>query len=133
MYKNFKITEKEKKQILEMHLSHGYKKPLNEQQFDDQQQSDNERYEFSPNRIYILTNNVVFYLNDNEEEHDQIRIEAEIDTEFGDLISYEIDENDSDMSDDEIINKLKEKISNGYLNKFPSNGLSFDPQTGKLM
>jgi hypothetical protein len=29
MYKNFKITEEEKKQILESHMSHGYKKPLN--------------------------------------------------------------------------------------------------------
>lgn len=31
MYKNFKLTEEEKSQILEMHQSHGYKKPLNEQ------------------------------------------------------------------------------------------------------
>ena len=31
MYKNFKLTEKEKKQILESHMSHGYRQPLNEQ------------------------------------------------------------------------------------------------------
>jgi hypothetical protein len=30
MYKNFNITEKEKQQILESHMKHGYKKPLNE-------------------------------------------------------------------------------------------------------
>jgi hypothetical protein len=30
MYKNFNLTEQEKKQIMEMHKSHGYKKPLNE-------------------------------------------------------------------------------------------------------
>jgi hypothetical protein len=30
MYKNFKLTDKEKEQILESHKSHGYKKPLNE-------------------------------------------------------------------------------------------------------
>lgn len=30
MYKNFSITEKEKQQILESHMKHGYKKPLNE-------------------------------------------------------------------------------------------------------
>ena len=30
MYKNFNITESEKKEILNMHKSHGYKKPLNE-------------------------------------------------------------------------------------------------------
>jgi hypothetical protein len=38
MYKNFKITEEEKKQILESHMSHGYKKPLNEQSDDDSTQ-----------------------------------------------------------------------------------------------
>ena len=31
MYKNFNITEKEKQQIMEMHESNGYKKPLNEE------------------------------------------------------------------------------------------------------
>jgi len=30
MYKNFKLTESEKEQILNMHKEHGYKKPLNE-------------------------------------------------------------------------------------------------------
>ena len=30
MYKNFKITEEERQQILESHMSHGYKKPLND-------------------------------------------------------------------------------------------------------
>ena len=30
MYKNFKLTEKERQQILESHMSHGYKQPLNE-------------------------------------------------------------------------------------------------------
>jgi hypothetical protein len=30
MYKNFSISEEEKKQILESHISHGYRKPLNE-------------------------------------------------------------------------------------------------------
>jgi hypothetical protein len=30
MYKNFNLTEEERKQILEMHMSHGYKQPINE-------------------------------------------------------------------------------------------------------
>lgn len=30
MYKNFNLTEEERKQIMEMHGSHGYKKPINE-------------------------------------------------------------------------------------------------------
>ena len=35
MYKNFNLTESEKEQILKQHQSHGYKKPLNEQSFED--------------------------------------------------------------------------------------------------
>lgn len=31
MYKNFRLTEEERKEILGMHESHGYKKPVNEQ------------------------------------------------------------------------------------------------------
>lgn len=30
MYKNFNLTDEERKQIMEMHMSHGYKTPLNE-------------------------------------------------------------------------------------------------------
>lgn len=30
MYKNFSLNNKEKKEIMEMHKSHGYKKPINE-------------------------------------------------------------------------------------------------------
>lgn len=32
MYRNFTLTESERKQILEQHKNHGYGKPLNEQQ-----------------------------------------------------------------------------------------------------
>lgn len=34
MYRNFKISEEERKQIMNLHESHGYKKPLKED-FDD--------------------------------------------------------------------------------------------------
>lgn len=30
MYKNFNLTDQERQQIMEMHASHGYKKPMNE-------------------------------------------------------------------------------------------------------
>jgi hypothetical protein len=53
MYKNFKISEEEKRQILEMHQSRGYKKPLNENiNYDepilrnkDMYDADDERYD----------------------------------------------------------------------------------------
>jgi hypothetical protein len=34
MYKNFTLTESERKEILEMHMSYGYKKPLKEEYID---------------------------------------------------------------------------------------------------
>lgn len=32
MYKNFNLTESEKKEILNKHKAHGYQKPLNEEE-----------------------------------------------------------------------------------------------------
>jgi hypothetical protein len=44
MYKNFNLTESEREQILNMHKTHGYKKPLNEQSYSDdmEMEDDNE-------------------------------------------------------------------------------------------
>ena len=36
MYKNFNLTESEKEEILNKHKAHGYKKPLNEEEDDDE-------------------------------------------------------------------------------------------------
>jgi hypothetical protein len=36
MYKNFNLSDEEKKQIMEMHKNHGYKKPVNEQEEENQ-------------------------------------------------------------------------------------------------
>jgi len=37
MYRNFNLTDEERKQIMEQHAAHGYKKPLNEQKLTDNQ------------------------------------------------------------------------------------------------
>lgn len=49
MYKNFNLTESEKEQILNQHKEHGYRKPLNEQEYDDMPTSDS--HEFTGYRI----------------------------------------------------------------------------------
>ena len=36
MYKNCNLSDEEKKQIMEMHKNHGYKKPVNEQEEENQ-------------------------------------------------------------------------------------------------
>ncbi len=49
MYKNFNLTDQERQQIMEMHESHGYKKPINEQHqpsnFKEEQMVDDENPE----------------------------------------------------------------------------------------
>jgi hypothetical protein len=66
MYKNFRLTEQEKKQILEQHKSHGYKSKVNEQFEDDFDNEDinMDDYKREPLRIpknfesyYILVRN----------------------------------------------------------------------------
>lgn len=49
MYKNFSLTDQERKEIMEQHQSHGYKKPLSEQQ---EQKGTDEEYKLMG---YIVT------------------------------------------------------------------------------
>jgi hypothetical protein len=42
MYKNFYLTESERERILGMHKEHGYKKPLNEQSYSDDIETDDD-------------------------------------------------------------------------------------------
>lgn len=68
MYKNFKITEEERQQILESHMSHGYKKPLNEQSNDDSTQevpNDVENDNKDTPESNITCNPTLFYLGGN--------------------------------------------------------------------
>lgn len=52
MYKNFVLTESEKKEILELHKKHGYKKPLNEQTDTDTLFSLKSKLALSAQKVY---------------------------------------------------------------------------------
>ena len=51
MYKNFNLTDKERKEILEQHSEYGYGKPLNEQSNDKNVNEDNPFLRFAKNLI----------------------------------------------------------------------------------
>ena len=52
MYKNFKLTDEERKDIMEAHKSHGYKKPLNEQAQSAQEEIDTDDEEAELRKQY---------------------------------------------------------------------------------
>ena len=115
MYKNFKITEEERQQILESHMSHGYKKPLKE---DDSEKPNDEQF--------IM---VKFFDKKIEEFEDEMRnlIEDAQDNFFnwkGD--SYDSDRESSDKFDKlvgAVVNKIESMASQlkaEYLEKEPS-------------
>jgi hypothetical protein len=56
MYKNFKLTDKERKQILEQHKEHGYRQPLNEQSTN---QRDPKRIAFFDNLAKQISSKIV--------------------------------------------------------------------------
>jgi hypothetical protein len=56
MYKNFNLTESEREQILNMHIEHGYKKPLNEQ---STSQRDPKRIAFFDNLAKQISSKIV--------------------------------------------------------------------------
>jgi hypothetical protein len=51
MYKNFKLTDEERKQILEQHSQYGYRKPLNEQSGDKDVNEQNPFLSFVKNMV----------------------------------------------------------------------------------
>lgn len=57
MYKNFKLTEEEKNQILEMHQSNGYKKPLNEQEISGANIDDVKKY-FENSDNFVISDEI---------------------------------------------------------------------------
>jgi hypothetical protein len=63
MYKNFKITEEEKKQILESHRKHGYKSVIKEQESWDNDFAHRDTYDDGYNDEYMSDSRE---MNDND-------------------------------------------------------------------
>lgn len=63
MYKNLKLTEQEKRQILEMHMSHGYKKLMVEQE----EMGDDDNYSRSMNVNMVIWSHLSDMLYDDRE------------------------------------------------------------------
>jgi hypothetical protein len=115
MYKNFKITEEEKKQILESHMSHGYKKPLNEQSNDDSTQVTNrETLDSKLEKFAISVTGGISDLMDDAFRESANKMDMSISNDMADKIISLLDEIKDDVrmehserepSDDDIYNQ----------------------------
>lgn len=111
MYKNFSISEEERKQILESHRNHGYGKPLKEQE----DQYSNDGLELNDN-VYINVNEYDINLTTSDE--DEILVHVNNSEEGSD---FEVIENTSEIDDEKIIEFVKNKLFNeGLSDKIPT-------------
>jgi hypothetical protein len=115
MYKNFRLTDKERQQILESHMSHGYKKPLKEDDSDNKGDAEYIKMKFFDNRI--------------EEFGDEMR--NLIDDAQDNFFNWKGDSFNADMESDDnfikmvgaVINKIESMASQlraEYLEREPS-------------
>ena len=134
MYKNFSLTDKEKKEILEQHGRHGYKqpkeqisrkkKPLNEQPF-----GDDGKFIISHVGIPVKEIQVNVELSEDH-ENDSVRFTLEID-ENGNLTIVDFEnESRGEIDDREVKSFMESIIANNELNV--PDYIDFDPETGKL-
>jgi hypothetical protein len=140
MYKNFKLTESEKKQILKQHGKYGYKKPLKEsfndegdpmmsqKQYNEEGFSDGGKFRIS--NAGVTVNNIKIGVELSEDyEGDDIVFTLKSDRD-GNLTIVDFDNPSYGEIDDEEVREYMESIiSSGKL--IVPDFISFDPETGK--
>ena len=117
MYKNFNLSEEEKKQILEQHKSHGYKKPISEQE----EEGDSPTRELIVNELAyasITRYNIDVKIN-NDYNNEPVELIVTLGP-YGDIIDIKIRSNyDKVISDEEAIAFIKQKSEEGYFEGLP--------------
>lgn len=122
MYRNFKLTEEERQQILESHKKHGYGKPLKEQE------ETNDGYDMEET-IFFSTQQ--FSLQVYTPEGDEVMVKVTKGDDEG--VSFEIAESFSDdLNEEEVINFVKDKYYNSELFQGLPDGILFNLETKKL-
>lgn len=108
MYKNLKLTEQERRQILEMHMSHGYKKPLVEQE----EMGDDDNYSRSMNVNMVIWSHLSDMLYDDRETLTNR-------TNFLKLLVDKVVPRDVEMTEAELNKLWKEASGNEKSSDFP--------------
>jgi hypothetical protein len=128
MYRNFNLTDEERKQIMEMHQTHGYKKPLVEQEED----FDGPEIKFGDSAFPRCTTWGI-NIDVKDKGYDSYTV-VTVDVKFDeneDFLEIVDIYNESDKDDEEISNWIAEAIKNGkLLGKLPEL-ISIDLNTGE--
>ena len=141
MYKNFSLTEKEKKQILEQHRRYGYKKPLKEsfngegdsmmsqKQYNEEGFSDEGKFRIS--NAGVPVNKIMVSVELTEDyENDDVNFTLKSDGN-GNLTIVDFDNpSNGEIDDEEVREYMESMIASGKL--IVPDFISFDPETGKV-
>lgn len=143
MYKNFKITEEEKQQILESHKKHGYKKPLNEQYEDESMgddTNDGSEQDMTPSNglvvedhIYIPVESFTVYVTYKEEDgHEEVPVYVSRDENTGNPV-FDVNENmmPEGGNPEDFINAVKQKMGENPFESLNYNGAVLNYETGE--
>lgn len=116
MYKNFNLTEEERKQIMEMHKNHGYKKPVNEEEeYDDDEEEDHEMK--IGDLVFFSTYEYKIDVWTGEGDSSSLILTQEYDNK---VVGIEVDMNMSDIySDEQLIEFVKQKAEEGHFRRVP--------------
>lgn len=127
MYKNFNLSEEEKRQIMEMHKNHGYKKPLNEQEEDNDEEENHEMK--IGNLVFLSTKEFKIDVWTGEGDNSSFTLTQDYD---GNIVDIEIDMNMSDIySDEQLMEFVKQKAEEGHFRGVP-HYFSFDMEKGDV-
>lgn len=113
MYKNFNLTEEERKQIMEMHESQGYKKPLVEQEEDE-----TETGLSVESFVSLHVEKYGLPINYDGELAADVTLKTDGD---GNIVDVIVDDMYTDEIDEEtVINFVKEKMEEGHFDSIPT-------------
>ena len=141
MYKNFSLTEKEKKQILEQHGRYGYKKPLKEsfndegdsmmsqKQYNEEDFSDGGKFRIS--NAGVPVNKIMVSVELTEDyENDSVNFTLKSDRDGNLTIVDFNNSSDGEIDDEEVREYMESMIASGKI--IVPDFISFDPETGKV-
>jgi uncharacterized protein YkvS len=115
MYKNFNLTDEERKQIMEMHQTHGYKKPLVEQEEEDETETGLSLESFVSLRVESYGTQI----NYNDELAATVTLQIDEDGNIVDVMVDFMYADEDELDEETVINFVKEKIQEGHFDGVP--------------
>lgn len=139
MYRNFKITEEEKQQILESHKKHGYKKPLNEDEYMGDDTNDGSEQDMGSSdglvvddSIFIPVQGFMVYVTYKEEDgYEEVDVRVSQDEEGNPVFNVNEVMMPEGGNPEDFINAVKQKMGDNPFKSLKYHGVVLNYETGK--